>query len=170
MHIPVGKWPSEEQRAHMSLSMMMVGGVEKWEVCVSTTRKRPAPFFFSPFLLANSHWIPLCQKLWIACYLWLQEERQESEMEMVTQFVLKCWKKGKCQVPGEPRGGAAAAESLQSCPTLCNPTDGSPPVSPVPGILNYPAILMSIILTHFINVEQMSRMYQALLSHQYARE
>ena len=30
---------------------------------------------------------------------------------------------------------AAAAKSLQSCPTLCNPTDGSPPGSPVPGIL-----------------------------------
>ena len=29
----------------------------------------------------------------------------------------------------------AAAESLQSCLTLCNPTDGSPPGSPVPGIL-----------------------------------
>ena len=30
---------------------------------------------------------------------------------------------------------AAAAKSLQSCPTLCNPLDGSPPGSPVPGIL-----------------------------------
>ena len=30
---------------------------------------------------------------------------------------------------------AAAAKSLQSCPTLCNPRDGSPPGSPVPGIL-----------------------------------
>ena len=30
---------------------------------------------------------------------------------------------------------ASAAKSLQSCPTLCNPTDGSPPGSPVPGIL-----------------------------------
>ena len=29
----------------------------------------------------------------------------------------------------------AAAKSLQSCPTLCNPIDGSPPGSPVPGIL-----------------------------------
>ena len=28
-----------------------------------------------------------------------------------------------------------AAKWLQSCPTLCNPTDGSPPGSPVPGIL-----------------------------------
>ena len=30
---------------------------------------------------------------------------------------------------------AAAAKSLQSCPTLCDPIDGSPPGSPVPGIL-----------------------------------
>ena len=28
-----------------------------------------------------------------------------------------------------------AAKSLQSCPTLCDPMDGSPPGSPVPGIL-----------------------------------
>jgi len=27
------------------------------------------------------------------------------------------------------------AKSLQSCPTLCDPRDGSPPGSPVPGIL-----------------------------------
>ena len=30
---------------------------------------------------------------------------------------------------------AAAAKSLQSCPTLCDPTDGSPSGSPSPGIL-----------------------------------
>ena len=30
---------------------------------------------------------------------------------------------------------AAAAKSLQSCPTLCNPIDDNPPGSPVPGIL-----------------------------------
>ena len=30
---------------------------------------------------------------------------------------------------------AAAAKQLQSCLTLCDPIDGSPPVSPVPGIL-----------------------------------
>ena len=29
----------------------------------------------------------------------------------------------------------AAAKSLQSCPTLCDPIDSSPPGSPVPGIL-----------------------------------
>ena len=34
-----------------------------------------------------------------------------------------------------PLSAAAAAKSLQSCPTLCDPIDGSPPGSPVPGIL-----------------------------------
>ena len=40
-------------------------------------------------------------------------------------------------LPSEPPGkpAAAAAKSLQSCPTLCDPIDGSPPGSPVPGIL-----------------------------------
>ena len=39
--------------------------------------------------------------------------------------------------PWSPLGlpAAAAAKSLQPCPTLCDPTDGSPPGSPVPGIL-----------------------------------
>ena len=35
----------------------------------------------------------------------------------------------------EPLVSAAAAKSLQSCPTLCDPIDSSPPGSPVPGIL-----------------------------------
>ena len=30
---------------------------------------------------------------------------------------------------------AAAAKMLQSCPTLCDPIDGSPPGSPIPGII-----------------------------------
>ena len=34
-----------------------------------------------------------------------------------------------------PAAAAAAAASLQSCPTLCNPIDSSPPGFPVPGIL-----------------------------------
>ena len=36
---------------------------------------------------------------------------------------------------GLAAAAAAAAKSLQSCPTLCHPMDGSPPGSPVPGIL-----------------------------------
>ena len=36
-------------------------------------------------------------------------------------------------LPSEPV--AAAAKSLQLCPTLCDPIDGSPPRSTIPGIL-----------------------------------
>ena len=37
-------------------------------------------------------------------------------------------------MPGNT-AAATAAKSLQSCSTLCDPIDGSPPGSPVPGIL-----------------------------------
>ena len=37
--------------------------------------------------------------------------------------------------PSPTLAAAAAAKSLQLCPTLCDPIDGSPPGSPVPGIL-----------------------------------
>ena len=40
---------------------------------------------------------------------------------------------GKC--PSSCSAAAAAAKSLQSCPTLCDPIDGSPPGSSIPGIL-----------------------------------
>ena len=39
----------------------------------------------------------------------------------------------RCQA--YPLAAAAAAKLLQSCPTLCDPRDGSPPGSPIPGIL-----------------------------------
>ena len=44
---------------------------------------------------------------------------------------------------------AATAKSLQSCPTLCNPIDGSPPGSPVPGILQ--ARTLEWVATSFSN-------------------
>ena len=44
---------------------------------------------------------------------------------------------------------AAAAKSLQSCPTLCDPIDGSPPGSPVPGILQ--ARTLELIAISFSN-------------------
>ena len=49
---------------------------------------------------------------------------------------------------------AAAAKSLQSCPTLCDPIDGSPPGSPVPGILQ--ARTLEWVAISFSNVEYYS--------------
>ena len=42
--------------------------------------------------------------------------------------------KNGCRGSAYP-AAAAAAKSLQSCPTLCDPIDGCPPGSPIPGIL-----------------------------------
>ena len=41
----------------------------------------------------------------------------------------------KVRIGSHQLAAASAAKSLQSCPTLCDPIDGSPPGSPVPGIL-----------------------------------
>ena len=47
---------------------------------------------------------------------------------------------------------AAAAKSRQSCPTLCDPTDGSPPGSPIPGILQARTLeWVAISLLHAFN-------------------
>ena len=53
--------------------------------------------------------------------------------QMYISFTL-FWANGN-GAPANWRETAAAAKSLQSCPTLHDPVDGSPPGSPVPGIL-----------------------------------
>ena len=57
---------------------------------------------------------------------------------------------------------AAAAKSLQSCPTLCDPINGSPPGSPVPGIfqariLEWVAISFSSAWKWKVKVKSLSR-------------
>ena len=80
---------------------------------------------------------------------------------------------------------AAAAKSLQSCPTLCDPRDGSPPGSLVPGILQartleWVAISFSNALKWKVKVKLLSRVrllatpwtaaYQAPLSMGFSRQ
>ena len=55
--------------------------------------------------------------------------------EICTQFVLCLESSNMCQWVYKTFVAAAAAKSLQSCPTLCDPTDGSLPGFPAPGIL-----------------------------------
>ena len=62
----------------------------------------------------------------------------------------------------ETRTLAAAAKSLQSCLTLCDPIDGSPPGSPVPGILQartleWGAISFSNVWKWKVKVKSLSR-------------
>ena len=54
---------------------------------------------------------------------------------------------------------AAAAKSLQSCPTLCDPIDGSPPGSPVPRflqarVLEWGAIAFSVTFTRMTIIKK----------------
>ena len=78
-----------------------------------------------------------------------------------------------------------AAKSLQSCPTLCDPRDGSPPGSPVPGILKartleWVAISFSNAWKWKVKVKSLSRVrllatpwtaaYQAPLSMGFSRQ
>ena len=51
----------------------------------------------------------------------------------------------------QTHAAAAAAKSLQSCLTLCDPTDVSPPGSPVPGILQ--ARTLEWVAISFSNVQ-----------------
>ena len=66
----------------------------------------------------------------------------------------------KCFVVG---GGAAAAKLLQSCPTLCDPIDGSPPGSPIPGILQ-------IRILEWVAATPWTAAYQALPSMGFSRQ
>ena len=54
------------------------------------------------------------------CALWLQQLPLSAHVHEELELICLC---------------AATAKSLQSCPTLCDPRDGSPPGSPIPGIL-----------------------------------
>ena len=52
-----------------------------------------------------------------------------------THALFRKKKKKKKPMPSAVEAAAAAAKLLQSCPVLCDPIDGTPPGSPIPGIL-----------------------------------
>ena len=57
----------------------------------------------------------------------------EEERDVMTLNAVVTYKMSQNLFSNNP--AATAAKSLQSCPTLCNPVDGSPPGSAIPGIL-----------------------------------
>ena len=69
----------------------------------------------------------ICQQIW---------KTQQWPQDWKKSVFIPIPKKGNAkECSNYCTAAAAAAKSLQSCPTLCDPTDGSPPGSPVPGIL-----------------------------------
>ena len=74
-------------------------------------------------------------------YLWLiYADVQQKPTQYYKAIILQLKKKKEetkpyIMGPLLAKDDTAAAKSLQSCPTLCDPIDGSPPGSPVPGTL-----------------------------------
>ena len=64
-----------------------------------------------------------------------QEDPLEKEMAIHSSTI--AWKIPWTEEPGSLQ---SAAKSLQSCPTLCNPIDSSPPGSPILSILQARAL------------------------------
>ena len=74
----------------------------------------------------------------------LERERQRTQESPLIETVILRFNPNFYAIKKTPQflislkihAAAAAAKLLQSCPTLCNPIEGSPPDSPVPGILH----------------------------------
>ena len=105
-------------------------------------------------------------------------------LECMCLFKL-CFPQHICPVVGLLGHATATAKSLQSCPTLCDPRDGSPPSSPIPGFLQartleWVAISFSNAWKWKVKVKSLSRdwllvtpwttAYQAPLSMGFARQ
>ena len=73
------------------------------------------------------------------------------------KLVLHVAEKPEIKLPTST-AAAAAAKSLQSCPSLCDPTDGSPPGSAVPGILQARTLeWVAISFSKCVKVKSLSR-------------
>ena len=78
---------------------------------------------FSPRILAMTFYSWKSESYSVICSV-TQGRYQEDEVKIKSNIIIPLVKQH-----------TAAAKSLQSCPTLCDPIDGSPPGFPVPGIL-----------------------------------
>ena len=125
-------------------------------------------------------WASLCKNTGVGCHFFLQCMKVKSESE-VFQSCLTLSNPMDCSLPGSSIHGifqarllewgaiafslktlAAAAKSLllsatakylQLCPTLCDPRDGSPPSSPVPGSWFWPQEVAVTLLWASVKVD-----------------
>ena len=116
----------------------------------TTLKDTCAPIFISALFTITRTWkqprFPLIdewvEKMWyiymMECYSSIKKKKQKKQISV---SFIKCVnlqpvvQSGVNQKEKNKYIIMHAAKSLQSCPTLCDPIDGSPPGSPVPGIL-----------------------------------
>ena len=72
---------------------------------------------------------------WLNCKESTYSGEAAEDMGSITVLGRFPWRRAQQPTPVFLPAAAAAAKSLQSCPTLCDPTDSSPPGSAIPGNL-----------------------------------
>ena len=104
----------------------------EWGSCI-----RPTPLLNSRTMILVTQWTPSPWQGWLESIrpwrfaMWTQKKEWLSLLFGTSpQSSLPL-----CRLNLPAAAAAAAAKSLQSCPTLCDPIGGSPPGSPIPGIL-----------------------------------
>ena len=103
--------------------------------------------------------VKLLSRFWLLATPWTAAYQAPPFMGFSTQ---EYW--SAVPLPSPIQAAAAAAKSLQSRPTLCDPIDGSPPGSPIPGILQartleWVAISFSNAWEWKVNVKVLSRVW-----------
>ena len=94
----------------------------------------PCSFFLSQDTSAHSPFPKMMGKLIVQT--WTPEQSQKKVEPCLARSMFQLlYIANVDQLPTLFLCTAAAAKSLQSCPTLCDPIEGSPPGSPIPGIL-----------------------------------
>ena len=83
-------------------------------------------------LLRLTDYVHSCNFLWISYYFKMRIYNINNNLQN-QMWILEL--RSTVAKANNSVNAATAAKSLQSCPTLCDPIDGSPPGSPVPGIL-----------------------------------
>ena len=81
--------------------------------------------------IGNTELVPHCLKTWKLHFFFLVCFSLCKEMKLCLKWTLIA----SLETNENAAAAAAAAKSLQSCPTLCDPRDGSPSGSAIPGIL-----------------------------------
>ena len=139
LHLKVSTWEGVPRwglsLTHSALSVQLLGACAL-QVTEGQWRKQPLESrLFRGLLCFWGEWAPLWPEsitsassflASISCDGLSARKGRRYERNNVSNFTL---------ISNDNAAAAAAAKSLQSCSTLCDPIDGSPPGSPVPGIL-----------------------------------
>ena len=129
------------------------------------SRGREYKYIYSCFtlLLDSRNWLNIVKQL--SSNL---KHKKKKKLKRNKWNGIEDWPEGRVHHKPSPRPAnrngvwTAAAKSLQSCLTLCDPIDGSPPGSPVPGILQartleWVAISFSSAQKWILKVKSLSR-------------